>query len=155
MTTLALLRFRIASGLPPAASKEGLRRLDLFIRDRQVHLSESRPCLQRMIGKRRCRLCRCPELVNGDGTTWDHAHLWLDRDSRPAILTLEPYNPEPSALVPLRETLRPLGLTVRTSRSYSWWYPGETTLLEITRQAEKSGSGPAQPSPFETGGASS
>jgi hypothetical protein len=151
MTPLSLLRFRIASGLPPAASKEGLRRLDEFIRGHGVHLSGSRPCLQRMIGKRTCRLCRCPELVNGDGTIWDHVHLWLDPGGRPAIVTMEPYDPEPSDLVAATEALHPLGLAVRTSRSGSWWYPGETTLIEITRKIKKPPSDAAQAPGIESG----
>ncbi len=71
-----------------------------------------------------------------DDLTWpmlDHVYYWK-RDRRPVAIVAHPYDCTPERLAEAAEWAAMHRLKVTAPADFpSWWYPGWTTLIEITR----------------------
>lgn len=95
--------------------------------------SRAHVCPRVVAGKRCLSYHEEPCLCQKHHSLLDHGRVWLDRQGR-RVVTGEPYHVAKADLVDLAADMATLGLRVTVKpQSESFWYPGHTHLIFITR----------------------
>lgn len=111
------------------------RREEEFAEAYEVKRSGSLHACFRRIALGRCHLTSCA-FDPGEGLgypVWDHPTVWIGKDKRAKILTLEPYGwLDEEHFAQLFERTKKWGLQA-TIDARSWHYPGKTLLIKIMK----------------------
>lgn len=91
-------------------------------------------CMVALTDTPRTHAFRCEHCHATPTNILDHVTLW-NRDGRPAVLVSQPYPSElsPAGLAWLEDHTSALGLVYSITDEPSWWCPGWTKFVVITR----------------------